>query len=275
MILAADNLQILRPSVQRAVDRGDPSPIAALVRRMTLAGAEAIDINAGPCPRSPEKIVPFLVRTVQEACRLPVLIDTANPRALEAGIRASVRPPILNGFSLEPHKLDNILPLAAEADLDIVGYLLGSDGHVPPDAQGRLSAALALFEAAARKGLSPERIIVDPVVVPLSWQDGIGQVREVLDVLRLLPELLDLPVRTVAGLSNLTAGAPARAPRPLVESAFLSMMAAAGLSMVLLDVFRTATMKAAAACRALTSGGVFSWAALEKATGSGSDGATG
>lgn len=269
MILAADNLQILRPSVRTAVEREDPAPIEALVHRMIRAGAEAIDINAGPCPRDPEKIAPFLVRSVQGACRLPLLIDTANPKALEAGLRASLRPPVLNGFSLEPEKLERILPLAVEADLDIVGFLLGPDGHVPPDAQGRLSVALALFEAAAKKGLSPERIIVDPVVVPLSWQDGVGQVREVLEVIRMLPELLNFPVRTIAGLSNLTSGAPAGAARQRVATAFLSMMAAAGLSMVLLDVFHAETVQAAAACRALTSGQVFSWAALAAVDGPG------
>jgi 5-methyltetrahydrofolate corrinoid/iron sulfur protein methyltransferase len=81
--------------------------------------------------------------------------------------------------------------------------------------------------------------------------------------------MLNLPVRTVAGLSNLTAGAPAGAPRSLVASVFLSMLAAAGLSMVLLDVFQTETMKAAGACRLLTSGQVFSWAALMAANAPG------
>ena len=262
MICAADNLQILRPSVQQAVERRDPELIAALVHRMAAAGAEAIDINAGPCARAPSQIASFLVTAVEESCRLPILIDTANPVAMAAGLAAARRRPILNGFSLEPRKLEQILPLAVEADVDIVGYLLDADGHVPADAQGRLAAALSLFEAAAAKGLAPERIIVDPIVIPLSWQDGAGQVQAVLDVLRMLPDLMGMPVRTVAGLSNLTAGAPAGAPRQRVESVFLSMMAAAGLSMVLLDVFRSKTMKTAAACRALVSGEVFSWASL-------------
>jgi 5-methyltetrahydrofolate corrinoid/iron sulfur protein methyltransferase len=271
VIPVADNLQILRPSIQRAVDRRDPEPIAALVRRLEAAGAEAIDINAGPCARAPAAIASFLVSAVEQSCGLPILIDTANPEAMAAGLAACRRRPILNGFSLEPRKLEKILPLAAEADVDIVGYLLDADGHVPPDAPERLAAALSLFEAAAARGLSPERIIVDPIVVPLSWQDGTGQVQAVLEVLRMLPDLLGRPVRTVAGLSNLTAGAPPGAPRQRVESVFLSMMAAAGLSMVLLDAFRTNTMQTAAACRALVSGEVFSWASLDRENPGGAD----
>jgi len=261
-MLVADNLQILRLDIQEAAVRQDPTPIARLVRQMEKAGAEAVDLNAGPCQRNPEQEMTFLVRSAEAATRLPLFIDTANPRAMAAGVRAAGRPPILNGFSLEPRKLRKILPLAADYGLDIVGYLLDGDGLVPPDAQGRLSAGLALFEAAAAKGLSPERIIVDPVVPPLSWQDGIKQQREVLEVLRLLPDVLGRPVRTVAGLSNLTAGAPSGAPRQVVESAFLAMMASAGLSMALLNVFHNRTMASARACRALTSDTPFSWAAL-------------
>lgn len=262
MMLVADNLQILRPEVQEAMARQDPEPIAWLVRQMEEAGAEAVDLNAGPCCRNPEREMTFLVQSAEAATRLPLFIDTANPRAMAAGVRAAGRPPILNGFSLEPRKLEEILPLATDYGLDIVGYLLDADGHVPADAQGRLSAGLALFEAAAAKGLSTGRIIVDPVVPPLSWQDSVKQAGEVLEVLRLLPDVVGRPVRTVAGLSNLTSGAPSGAPRQVVESAYLAMMAAAGLSMALLDVFHTDTMNAARACRELISEKPFSWAAI-------------
>ena len=267
MMLVADNLQILRPSIQEAMARHDPEPIARLIRQMEEAGAEAVDLNAGPCRRHPEREMTFLVQSAEAATRLPLFIDTASPQAMAAGVRAAGRPPILNGFSLEPRKLGEILPLAADHGLDIIGYLLDADGHVPPDAQGRLSAGLALFDAAAAKGLSPERIIVDPVVPPLSWQDGGRQMRAVIETLHLLPDLLGRPVRTVAGLSNLTSGAPSGAPRQVVESAFLAMMAAAGLSITLLNVFHTETMNAARACRALISEKPFSWAEFGSTAG--------
>ena len=106
MIRVADNLQILRPSIQTAVERRDPEPIANLVRKLARAGADAIDINAGPCTRDPSEVGAFLVRTVQDATRLPVLIDTANPIAMAAGLRVCRERPILNGFSLEPETME-------------------------------------------------------------------------------------------------------------------------------------------------------------------------
>jgi 5-methyltetrahydrofolate corrinoid/iron sulfur protein methyltransferase len=124
-----------------------------------------------------------------------------------------------------------------------------------------------LEETAEANHLSPAQIIFDPVVPPLSWQDGNRLVREVLETLFLLPDLLGRPVRTIAGLSNLTSGAPSRARRQVVESAFLAMTATAGLSMALLNVFHTETMNAARACRALISEKPFSWAEFGSTAG--------
>lgn len=262
MIRVADNLQVVNPAIAGALERRDPEPIRACVKRCEAAGAQAIDINAGPCRRDPEGEITFLVRTVESATRLPLLIDTATPRAMAAGLHAAENKPILNGVSLEPRKLETILPLAADADVDLVAYLLGPDGHVLADADQRLAAAVALYNAAVDRGLDPNRLIIDPVLVPLTWQGGTAHARAVLTVMQALPDLLGFPVRTIAGLSNLTSGAPATADRGVAESAYLAMLAAAGLHMVLMNVLRQESVKTARACTALRDGHVFSWAEL-------------
>ena len=85
MILIADNLTVTNRAVQRALDEKDPEPIRQLVKRCEAAGAEAIDINSGPLVRDAENRMTFLVDTVQGVTDLPLLIDTASPRAIEAG----------------------------------------------------------------------------------------------------------------------------------------------------------------------------------------------
>ncbi len=102
MMLVADNLQILRPEVQEAMARKDPEPIARLIRQMEEAGAEAVDLNAGPCRRNPEREMAFLVQSAEAATRLPLFIDTANPRAMAAGVRAAgLSMALLNVFHTE------------------------------------------------------------------------------------------------------------------------------------------------------------------------------
>ncbi|HYW79814.1 MAG TPA: hypothetical protein VE890_09575, partial [Thermoguttaceae bacterium] len=66
----------------------DPGPIQELVRRCVAAGANSLDINPGPLLRDPQKDMTFLVETVQDVCDLPLVLDTTNPKALEAGLLA-------------------------------------------------------------------------------------------------------------------------------------------------------------------------------------------
>ena len=259
MILVADNLRITLPAIGRAVERLDPEPIRQMVSACMNAGAQVIDINSGPLSRSPEEKMTFLVRTVQETADLTVVLDTANPRAMAAGLAAGSQKAMINGVSLEPVRLKRILPLARQYDCDIIGYLLSPDGHVPADASGRMEAAVALFNEMQTAGISPERIIIDPVVAPLAWQDGNRQNMAVLEVIRTLPDLLGFPVRTIAGLSNLTTGAPDPDTRRRYQGAFLPMLVAAGVSMILLNVLDPTIIRVAGLSQRIAGRTVFSW----------------
>ena len=89
-------------------------------------------------------------------------------------------------------KLEHILPLAIAHQADLVCYLLYPNGHVPPDSAERLNVAVSLYQKCIEGGIEPDRMIIDPVVAPLSWQNGLFQAREVLTVIKALPELLGL-----------------------------------------------------------------------------------
>jgi 5-methyltetrahydrofolate corrinoid/iron sulfur protein methyltransferase len=259
MIIVADNLRITQPAVARSVEAMDPAPIRQMAIACREAGADAIDINSGPLSRQPAEKMTFLVQTVQEVVDLPLVLDTTNPDALAAGLAACRGPAIINGVSLEPEKLSRILPLAAENNTDLIGYLLRPDGHVPPDGAGRMEAAVALFNECQAAGIRPQRLVIDPIVAPLVWPDGNRQNMALLEVIRTLPELLGYPVRSIAGLSNLTSGAPDAETRSRYQCAFLPMLAAAGVDMVLMNVLDKRLMDAVLACRKLTEKTIFTW----------------
>jgi 5-methyltetrahydrofolate corrinoid/iron sulfur protein methyltransferase len=259
MQIIADNLHIVNPVVAQAVARMDPGPIQDLVIRCQQAGAQAIDINSGPLPKTPDAAFAFLVETVQGCTSLPLVLDTTNPRALEAGLRVCRRPAIINGFSLEPARLERILPLAAEYDADIIGYLLGPGSQVPIALEEMLDLAVALYAAYRQAGLAPQRLIIDPVVAPVSWDNGIRHNQAVLKVMAMLPDLLGAPVRTIAGISNLASGPVPQARKIALEKAFLPMLAAAGLDMALLNVLHRPTVHTAGLCSVLLGEKVFAW----------------
>lgn len=259
MWIVADNLQITHPVVAKALEKKNPEPLIVFAKKLADAGAEAVDINPGPLSRQPEEKMAFLVKTVQSAVSLPLLLDTTNPKALEAGLKISNNRTIINGFSLEPKKLEQILPLAADYDTEIIGFLLDAKSRVPTSESELCTLALTLFEQFQKTGLPSDRLIIDPVFAPLLWENGRDHNRNVLSLIRMLPDLTGFPIRTVGGLSNLTTGRIPKSARQPIESAFLSMLASSGLDMALLNIFHTETVRTAKACRALLGEQVFTW----------------
>lgn len=266
MIIVADNLQITNPAISLAIDDLDPAPVTGLVKTCIAAGAQALDINPGPLSRDPEEKMTFLVEAVQSVTDLPLLLDTTNPKALEAGLNAAKNPAIINGFSLEPAKLDTILPLAAQYQADIIGYLLYPDSQVPVDEADCLDVATRVFEAFSSIGCDPAHLIIDPVIAPMIWDNGGRHNQAVLSVLRHLPDLFGFPVRTIAGISNLTAGPAPQNKRLLLETTFAPMLAAAGLTHALLNIRHTDTIRRLQAGEILLQPGIFAWEAVPSGT---------
>ncbi len=259
MLLVADNIRITNKIIEIAVNELNPAPIQEMARKCEAAGADAIDINSGPLSREPEKRMRFLVEAIQDVSDIPVLIDTANPKAMKAGLEANKKSAVINGFSLEPAKLEIILPLAKKFQTRIIGYLLYSNGHVPPDGAERLNVAVALYEAFQKAGLENEQLIIDPIVAPVMWQNGTIQNMNIISVIRTLPDLLGFDVSTIAGLSNLTSGQGDKKKKRLLESVYLPMLAASGLSMALMNIFHEDTVRVAKACNVLMNPKIFSW----------------
>lgn len=263
MLLIADNLQVTNKAIAQSIADRNPEPIKKLIRTAVAAGADAIDINPGPLPKNGAEIVTFLVNTVQSITRKPILLDTTNAAAIEAGLIASKNKMIINGFSLEASKCADILPLSKTFDVDIIGYLLYPDNRVPTDESDFFGIALELLGEMEKANISPERLIVDPVVAPLIWENGIAHNRSLISFLGRLHDLAGFPIRSIAGLSNLTTGGHAtREKKRLAERTFLPMLAAAGLDMVLLQIFHEDTVQTARVCEVITGGQIFSWASL-------------
>lgn len=259
MKIIADNIQITHHKINRAIEVWDPVPIQELVKKAEAQGAEAIDINSGPLSRNGEEKMVFLVNAIQAVSDLPVLLDTVNVRAIKAGLLANRKTAVINGFSLEPEKLKQILPLAKEFEVDIIGYLLFPNGHVPPDSESRLNVAVDLYKAFLKAGVAKEHLIIDPVLAPLMWQQGNQHARDVLLVIQSLPDLLGFSVRTIAALSNLTTGNTSRENKILLERTYLPMLVAGGLSMLMLNIFHAETVQTAKVSSTLIGNSVFAW----------------
>jgi len=244
LFIAADNLQVLNPAVAAALKNRDPYPLQELARRCEAAGAQILDLNPGFLAPRHEDRMAFMVEAVQEATRLPLMLDSPNARVLARGLAACEQRPILNACTLEDEKLRDILPLAAAHKTDLVFLLLDARSFPAATLEGKITLALELRQHALAAGLTDAQLIFDPVLPNLIWPDAWPQVGEVVKAVRLLHggEVWGEPARTMAGLSNLRSGL--RHTYPVrVEEAALALLAGAGLTMALVDVLQPGLME--------------------------------
>lgn len=104
-----------------------------------------------------------------------------------------------------------------------------------------------------------KNIIIDPVIPPLAWEEGIIQARQVIKTIAVLPDLLGFAVRTIGGISNLATGAPDPKKKRRITKAYLSMLAAAGLSYALIDILDDELTKTAKTAAVLAKENLFAW----------------
>lgn len=239
MILAADNIHGLNPIVADAMRALDPEPVRALARRCVDAGASLIDVNPGHLSPRTEDRMTFLVEAVQEAADVTLMLDSPNARALERGLAACVSTPVINAVWLDDARLAAVLPLAICHRTRVVVLLMDERSFPPRTMDKKLALTVELRARITAAGVPADRIIFDPVLPNLSWDDALERVAEAVKTVRLLSSgaVFQEPTATLAGLSNLRSGLRRIHP-PRVEETCLALLAGAGLDFILADVLQ-------------------------------------
>ena len=246
MFIAADNLHALNPLVMAALGARDPQPLQELARKSVAAGADLVDLNPGYLSRRQEDRMAFLVEAVQEVTDRRLILDSTRAGVLRQGLKVCRQRPILNALTLEADKIQEILPLAAEHETDLVVLLLDERSMPPAAMEDKITLAGRLAALAMEGGVPLERLIFDPVLPNLSWPDAWRLVQEVVQTVRWLAsgEVFGQPVRTMAGLSNLRSGRRHMYPAAL-DATVLGVLAGAGLEVALMDVLQPEVQEAA------------------------------
>jgi 5-methyltetrahydrofolate--homocysteine methyltransferase len=248
MLLMGESINGTRKPVAEAIQNRDAEFIRNLAREQVEAGAHVLDVNGGVAGGNEVEDLLWLIDTVMEVTDTQLMVDSANPEALQAGVRAIVdkggKVPFINSISGEQSRIDAVLPLVREYKCPVVGLCLSDEG-IPPTAEDRFAVAQRLYELCTAEGLPAEDLWVDPLVLAVSADPCAPQVT--MDTLRLVKERL--PVRTTGGLSNVSFGLP---NRPLINRTFVAMCAALGIDGLIVDVRNRqmmATIKAVEALR--------------------------
>lgn len=231
MILIGESIHIISKVVSEAVRARDAAAIQSLATAQAKAGADYLDLNLGPARRDPEAAGSWLVNTVQEVTGLPISLDTMNPAAMEAGLALCKTRPILNSASGKAESKEHMMPLAVKYNTQVVISVI-TDLGCPPDVDARVESIMETVAYAGSLGICNEDILVDPIILPVSADQK--QVREALEFIRILPDLLP-GVRSVVGLSNVSNGTPAHL-RGILNRTYMVMLERYGLHSAIADV---------------------------------------
>lgn len=225
-----------RKAFAAEIKEGKTTGIRNEARKQTEAGAHALDINVGVPGIDEAASMKRAVFAVNENSILPVVIDSSNPEAVEAGLRAVDGRALVNSISGEEKKLTEILPLARRYGAAVLGLTLDDNG-IPDTAEGRFNIVEKMLHCVLKAGMRREDLIVDCLAMTVSAAPE--SAFETLKAIRLVKERLGLA--TVLGVSNISFGLPNRGA---INSAFLTMALSAGLDCAIINPNNDAMMDA-------------------------------
>ena len=217
--------------VQRAIEQQD-------------AGADILDVNVGLPGVDEPSMMTRVVRAIQAVVDLPLQIDSSDPKAIEAGLRAAVGKCVVNSVNGKREVLDAILPLCKKYGAAVVGLCLDENG-LPQTAEERLAIARRILRAAEAHGIPRRDVYIDCLTLTVSAQQE--QAAETLRAVRAVKEELEL--HSVLGVSNISFGLPAREN---VTVSFLTQALHAGLDLPIVNPNQDAVMDAVASFRVLS-----------------------
>lgn len=201
----AESINVMSKTLGPAMKGRDPKPIQEMAIKQQQNGANVLDINIGPARKEGDQLMEWVVKTVEEVSDLPLSLDTTNPVAMEAGLKAVTKArPIINSISLQPERMAIMIPMVTKYNAQMIALLWGKEG-MPRDTNERALMATELVYAANQAGVVNEDIYVDPIVSPVSVE-----INQVLSCAEFMSMIADIApgAKTTVGLSNISNGTP-------------------------------------------------------------------
>lgn len=232
-----------KPKLKEALRTGNIGYILREGIAEAECGVHALDINAGLPDIDEPTMLTHLVRELQAVCALPLQLDSNNPKALEAAMRAYSGKPLVNSVCGKQSAMDAIFPLIQKYGGVVVALAIDEDG-IPDSARGRADIIAKIAEEAEKYGISHKDILADPLTLTVSADPQ--NAARTLEALRIIRN--ELSIHTTLGVSNISFGLPAR---DMLNSSFFAMALEAGLNAAIMNPFSAEMMSVYYARRAL------------------------
>jgi 5-methyltetrahydrofolate corrinoid/iron sulfur protein methyltransferase len=197
-----------------------------------------VDINLGPARKNGAELMPWVVNIVQEVTDLPVVLDTSNIEAIEAGLKVCKKPALINSIMCRPERYNAMLPLVKTYGASYVALMWGPNG-MARDANERAELTTELLMAAQALDIPVDRAWVDPIITPVNIQQD--QLMENLTFFQMLPDIVGAIqpggiCKSTNGVSNISNGNPEHL-RPILNQVYVCMLARNGMYSSIVDAF--------------------------------------
>ena len=225
-----------KKALQEEIKQGKKDLVLRLALEQKQNKADLLDVNVGVPGIDEVGALTEIVKALSLKNSLPLVLDSANPKALEAALRIYPGRALLNSISLEKEKMEILLPCAKRYGAMVIVLPVAS-AELPKTALARLKLCKEFIAQAEAYGLSKEDLIADALTMTISANPQAALTT--LETIRLYRQ--ELGLRTIIGLSNLSFGLP---ERNLLNAFFLSQAVAAGLNLVIANVNEELILKA-------------------------------
>ena len=228
-VTIGERIHCISPVIREAMNTMNPEPILKRAAEQIKAGATYLDVNIGPAESNGPELMTWAVKLLQENFNnVPLALDTANKRAIEAGIHVYNRTngkPIVNSADAGS-RISNI-DLAAANDAICIA-LCSADG-IAKDNEERMMHCHHMLERGLSLGMEATDLWFDPLFLVVK-----GMQDKQMDVLNAIKLFSDEGLKSTGGLSNNSNGAPKNV-RPIMDSALVAMAMMQGLTSAIVN----------------------------------------
>ena len=228
-VTIGERIHCISPVIRKAMDERDPAPILKRAAEQIAAGATYLDVNIGPAEKDGPERMMWAVKLLQENFdNVPLALDTANKKAIEAGIKVYNRAngkPIVN--SADAGSRISYIDLAAANDAICIA-LCSADG-IAKDNEELMKHCHNMLERGMSLGMDATDLWFDPLFLVVK-----GMQDKQMDVLNAIKMFADEGLKSTGGLSNNSNGAP-KTLRPIMDSALVAMAMMQGLTSAIVN----------------------------------------
>jgi 5-methyltetrahydrofolate corrinoid/iron sulfur protein methyltransferase len=234
MIVIAENLNTRNKVYMDAVKNRDKKTLTEFMEKLKESGAEIINIQCSLDGVGDEDTLPWVTEILGDAADSSISLDSRNTQAIKKAIPLCKKPPLINFISeTEPEDQETMLSLVSNTGASLV--IRASSSTIPTSLEAKLQIIERLLEMANAADIPNERLFADPSIVHIGRGMGQKHLLNSHECIRVLKELVEPPVNTIAWISNVSTGLPKALRKPL-EATFLSYVAGAGLDAAMVDI---------------------------------------